>query len=241
VKEDPKRKGLLVAGTERGVYASLDDGESWQSLQLNLPVTSMRDFEIYGDDLIVATHGRGFWVIDDISPLRQASDELLAADAHLFKPADSINVLPSDDNGTPLQMDEPQAPNPPIGAAIDYYLRSPASGPVMIEILDASGVRLHLFSSDPGSSAPAHRRRRTANGGIPNVSPLWQAAPDPLPGAAGMHRVVWTPLSVEQSAQGGPEGRVAPTPLSGTFTAKLTANGRIYTQTFVVKPDPRSK
>jgi photosystem II stability/assembly factor-like uncharacterized protein len=241
VKEDPKRKGLLVAGTERGVYASLDDGESWQSLQLNLPVTSMRDFEIYGDDLIVATHGRGFWVIDDISPLRQASDELLAADAHLFKPADSINVLPSDDNGTPLQMDEPQAPNPPIGAAIDYYLRSPASGPVMIEILDASGVRLHLFSSDPASPTPARRRRRTANGGIPNVSPLWQAAPEPLSDAAGMHRVVWAPLSVEQSAQGGPEGRVAPTPLSGTFTAKLTANGRIYTQTFVVKPDPRSK
>ena len=90
VKEDPVRRGLLFAGTERGVFVSFDDGDNWQSLQLNLPVTSMRDFELYGNDLIVATHGRGFWVIDDISPLRQASDEIANRDAYLFKPADAI-------------------------------------------------------------------------------------------------------------------------------------------------------
>ena len=129
VKEDPERRGLLFAGTERGAFVSFDDGDNWQPLQLNLPVTSVRDFEIYGNDLIVATHGRGFWVIDDISPLRQINATVLAADAYLFKPADAINVPQGGDNGTPLQKDEPQAPNPPNGAAIDYYLKTNAAGP----------------------------------------------------------------------------------------------------------------
>ena len=138
VKEDPMRRGLLFAGTERGAFLSFDDGDHWQPLQLNLPVTSVRDFEIYGNDLIVATHGRGFWVIDDISPLRQITDAVLRADAYLFKPADGINVIQGDDNGTPLQKDEPQALNAPAGATIDYYLKSASTGPVTLEILDAT-------------------------------------------------------------------------------------------------------
>jgi hypothetical protein len=158
VKEDPRRRGLLVAGTERGIHVSFDDGDNWQSLQLNVPVTSVRDFEFYGDDLIVATHGRGFWVIDDISPLRQLSDAVTREDAYLFKPADAINVIEGTDNGTPLQKDEPQAENPPNGAAIDYYLKRQANSPVVIEILDANGAVLQTFSSDPIAQLPAPGR-----------------------------------------------------------------------------------
>ncbi|HEV2643184.1 MAG TPA: hypothetical protein VGT98_10770, partial [Candidatus Elarobacter sp.] len=197
VKEDPMRQGLLFAGTERGVFVSLDDGDSWESLQSDLPVTSMRDFEIYQNDLIVATHGRGFWVIDDISALRQASASVLASDAHLFKPADVINMIATSDNGTPLQKDEPQAPNPPAGAFIDYYLRSSAIGPVAIDILDASGATVHTFTSEaPAAAAPARA-------GIPNVSPLWRQASEPLVTTAGMHRVVWNPVKEQPRAGGG--------------------------------------
>jgi photosystem II stability/assembly factor-like uncharacterized protein len=123
IKEDPARKGLLFAGTERQAFVSFDDGDQWQSLQLNLPITSVRDFEVHQNDLIVATHGRGFWVIDDISPLRQVNDTVARATAYLFKPADAIVYVQGGDNGTPTQRDEPQAQNPANGATIDYYLR----------------------------------------------------------------------------------------------------------------------
>ncbi len=152
VKEDPVRRGLLFAGTERAAFLSFDDGETWQSLQLNLPSTSVRDFEIYGNDLIVGTHGRGFWVIDDISPLRQITDEVTRAEAFLFKPADAIDVMQGGDNGTPTQKDEPTAPNPPAGAAIDYYLKTAATGPVTLEIQDSSGACLAAFSSDAATA-----------------------------------------------------------------------------------------
>ena len=161
VKEDPKRQGLLVAGTERGAFVSLDDGDNWHPLQLNMPVTSVRDFEFYENDLIVATHGRGFWVIDDISPLRQVNDAVLAADAHLFKPADAINVLQGGDNGTPLQKDEPQAMNPPNGAVIDFYLKSAATGTVTLEILDAAGTTCaHVHHRGPEPARRTGRSRR---------------------------------------------------------------------------------
>jgi photosystem II stability/assembly factor-like uncharacterized protein len=246
VKEDPKRQGLLFAGTERGAFMSLNDGDTWEPLQLNLPVTSVRDFEIYENDLIVATHGRGFWVVDDISPLRQVSDAVLKADAFLFKPADAINYVQGGDNGTPLQKDEPQTPNSPDGAYIDYYLRQNASGPVTIEILDAAGTVLRTFSSEgtaPPAGAPGGRGGR-GGGGIPNTSALWRPTPEPFSASAGMHRVVWLPVA---PAAGGGRGRGGGgrggggVPLSGTFTARLTVNGRSYTQSFTVKPDPRSR
>jgi len=242
VKEDHVRRGLLVAGTERGVYLSLDDGDNWQPLKLNLPVTSMRDFEIYGNDLIVGTHGRGIWVIDDISPLRQLTDAALASDAYLFKPADAYNYTQGDDNGTPTQKDEPQAENPPTGAFIDYYLKSPSRTPVTLEILDASGKVLHTFSSDPSVQPVVGRRRRGSGGGIPSVSPLWVTALEPFSAGAGLHRAVWNPV-VEVAAAPGVDGggRGSSTPVTGTFTAKLTANGKSYTQTLTVKPDPRTK
>ena len=152
IKEDPKRRGLLVAGTELGVFVSFNDGDTWQSLQLNLPPSSMRDFAFHDHDLIVATHGRGFWVLDDISALRQMSPDIAAADAHLFKPADAVILPLSSDEGTPTQKDEPEAENPPSGAIIDYYLKSAAAGPVTIEIVNAAGATVRRFSSaDPAA------------------------------------------------------------------------------------------
>jgi len=225
VKEDLQRRGLLFAGTERGAFVSFDDGDHWQPLQRNLPVTSVRDFVVYGNDLIVATHGRGFWVMDDISALRQVSGEVLQADAWLFRPADAINVMPGDDNGTPLQRDEPQALNPPDGAFIDFYLKT--AGTVTLEILDAAGKVLRKWPGEPGTEA----RPR----GLPRVSPLWQPVPEVFSTAAGMHRVIWPPVAPAEPPRRGGGAR-----LTGTFTARLTVNGRASTQTFAVRPDPRS-
>jgi hypothetical protein len=238
VKEDPARKGVLVCGTERGAFASFDDGDNWQPLQLNLPVTSVRDFEFYGKDLIVGTHGRGIWVIDDISPIRQLDASILASDAYLFKPADAINYEQGGDEGTPFQKDEPQAENPPAGAMIDYYLKNAASGPVTLEILDAGGKTIATFSSDASAALPG-RRRRPASGGIPNISPLWQSTPEPLSAAAGIHRVAWEPIA--SVTPGGDGFRRATTRLTGAFSAKLTVNGKSFVQPFNVTADPRGE
>ncbi len=245
VKEDHARRGLLVAGTERGAFVSFDDGDNWQPLQLNLPVTSVRDFQIYGDDLIVGTHGRGIWVIDGISALRQVTPDVLGADVHLFKPADATYYSQGGDNGTPTQKDEPQAENRPEGAFIDYYLKSASGTPVTLEILDAGGKMMHTFSSDPALQGAGRRRRggaAGAGGGIPNVSPLWTTPPEPFSAAAGLHRAVWNPIVETAAGPGGDGyGRGTPTPAIGVFTARLTANGKVQTQTFTVKPDPRMK
>ena len=238
VKEDPMRRGLLVAGTERSIHVSFDDGDNWQPLRLNMPVTSVRDFEFYGNDLIVATHGRGFWIIDDISPLRQLGDEVARSDAYLFKPADAINYIEGTDNGTPLQKDEPEAENPPNGAAIDYYLGRDATGPVTIEILDSTGAVTRTFSSNLNAPIPPAAGAPPA--GLPRVSPLWQSPPQPLQTRAGMHRVVWNPL--RERPRGAPpadEGGPLDTRYIGSFNARLTANGQVLTQTFTLKPDPR--
>jgi hypothetical protein len=242
VREDPARKGLLFAGTERGVFVSFDDGDNWQSLALNIPVTSMRDMQIYQNDLIVATHGRGFWIIDDISALRQFTPAVLSSAAYLFKPANIVDMLPTDDNGTPLQKDEPHAENPPNGAAIDFYLKTAAS-PATLEILDSTGKVIKTYTTNP---APAPERpSRAPRGGLPRVSPLWQTTPTPFSGVAGMHRVVWEPLipppPPPAGAPGGGFGGNPGTRVNGTFTARLTANGQTLTQTFTVAPDPRSR
>jgi photosystem II stability/assembly factor-like uncharacterized protein len=280
VKEDPMREGLLFAGTERGAYISFDAGDNWQPLQLNLPATSVRDFEVYQSDLIVGTHGRGIWIIDDISPLRQITDAVLRADAYLFKPADAINYIRGGDNGTPLQKDEPQAQNPPDGAAIDYYLK--AAGSVTLEILNSSGDVVQTYTSGEAPAAGGGRGGR--GGGIPNTSPLWRTTPEAFSGSAGMHRVVWAPGSGGgRGFGGGGGGRGAATPVggvagaiaggvvgsatgaaagrggrggggggggrggrgaavesTGTFTARLTVNGKAYNQSFTIRPDPRS-
>jgi len=245
IKEDPRRRGLLVAGTELGVFVSFNDGDEWQSLQLNLPPCSMRDLAFHGDDLIVATHGRGFWVLDDISALRQATPEVSSASAHLFKPANAVIVPPSTDDGTPTQKDEPTAENPPVGAIVDYYLKSAAGGPVTIEILNAGGATIRRYSSADPAPAPD-----------PNtlvVNAVWQRAQEPPSTAAGMHRFVWDfrpdpPAGGGRGrggrggGGGGGGGRGGPPPVSpGGYTVKLTVGGRSYMQPLTVTPDPRDK
>jgi photosystem II stability/assembly factor-like uncharacterized protein len=239
VTEDPERQGLLFAGTERGAFVSFDDGDHWQPLQLNLPVTSVRDFEVYDDDLVVATHGRGFWVIDDITALRQIDDAVVGSDFHLFRPADTILVDQGGDDGTPVQKDEPQAPNPPDGVYVDYYLARDAAGAVKLEILAEDGTVLETFPPE----SPAQGGGRGGQGqGIPRTSALWRPEPDPFHTDAGMHRAVWTPYTGGRrgfggGGRGGPQRPVVTLP--GTFTARLTVNGKSMRQTFAVRPDPR--
>jgi len=241
VKEDPKRRGLLFAGTELGVYVSFDDGDHWQSLQLNLPSVSARDLVIHKDDLIVATHGRGFWVLDDITALRQINDEVKAASAFLFRPADAINMPQGSDNGTPQPRDEPLAENPPYGAIIDYYLKTVASGPVVLEILDPSGESIRHYSSED--------RTPPVNPDTLNIPVFWRPTPEPLSTAAGMHRWVWDlrPTPPAPRAGGAPGGFGGgfgfrqPTVLPGNYTIKLTVGGQTYTQPLVVRMDPRTK
>jgi photosystem II stability/assembly factor-like uncharacterized protein len=242
VKEDPSRRGLLFAGTERAVFVSFNDGDDWQSLQLNLPACSMRDLAIHGDDLIVATHGRGFWVLDDITALRQIDPTIAQADAYLFKPADAVNMPPGNENGTPLPKDEPFAENPPSGAILDYYLKAAPSAPVVLEILDASGQTIRRFSSD---DRPAPRNPDTLN-----IPAIWAPAPEPLSAAPGMHRWVWDLRGAPAAPAGraGATGRGggggggrggAPLAQPGTYTVRLTVGGKTSTQAVVVKPDPR--
>jgi len=238
VKEDPSRRGLLFTGTERAVFVSFDDGDHWQSLQLNLPPASMRDLAIHDDDLIVASHGRGFWVIDDITALRQINTDVAKATAYLFQPAAAILLTPGNDNGTPMPRDEPLAENPPYGAMIDYYLKSNTSGPVTLEILDPAGDTIRKYSSE--DKAPP------VNVETLNIPAYWLRTPESLSTAAGMHRWVWdlrpTPAPRPAGGGGGFGGRGgAAVVLPGIYTVKLSVGGKSYTQPLLVKLDPRTK
>ncbi len=241
VKEDPQRRGLLFAGTERAVFVSFDDGDHWKSLQLNLPPASMRDLAIHDDDLIVATHGRGFWVLDDITALRQMNSDVMTSDAFLFRPADAIEITPGSDNGTPMPRDEPLTENPPSGALIDYYLKANVSGPVTLEILDPSGEVIRRYSSED-KSPPVDPDKL-------NIPAFWVRTPEPLSAAAGMHRWIWDlrPTPPQRPAGGGGGGgggfggRGVSAVLPGTYTVKLTVGGKSYSQPLVVKMDPRAK
>jgi len=240
VKEDPQRRGLLFAGTERAVFVSFDDGDHWQSLQLKLPAASMRDLAIHGDDLIVATHGRGFWVLDNITALRQISSEVANSTAFLFRPAEAINLTPGSDNGTPMPRDEPLAENPPFGAMMDYYLKASVSGPITLEILDPSGEMIRKYSSED--------KTPPVNPDTLSIPAFWVRAQQPLSAAAGMHRWIWdlrpTPPPRPAGAGGGGGGfggRGVATVLPGTYAVKLTVGGKSYTQPLIVKMDPRAK
>jgi photosystem II stability/assembly factor-like uncharacterized protein len=235
IKEDPGRRGLLFAGTERAAWISFDEGDHWQSLQLNLPTTSVRDFEIHGDDLIVATHGRGFWIIDDIGPLRQITQQVAGSAAYLFKPSDAINAVQGGDNGTPLQKDEPQTPNRTNGAFIDYYLKTAPTAPVKLEIDDAAGVPVAAFSSDGSTITPPGRGGGARGGGIPNISPLWEPQPEPFSAVPGFHRIPWTPGAGARGGRGGGP------PVTGKFTVKLTVDEQTFSQPLTINPDPRLK
>jgi photosystem II stability/assembly factor-like uncharacterized protein len=246
VREDPVRKGLLFAGTENSVWVSFDDGDHWQSLQLNLPHTSMRDLWIHDSDLIVATHGRSFWILDDIAPLRQVNDTVASSDAHLFAPAPAYRVQRDTYTDTPLPPDEPAAANPPDGAVIDYYLGSAASGPIKLEILDARGQLVRTFSStDLPEASEADLKKQ--------LIPLYWLRPfRALSADAGMHRWVWdlhysAPNSLRHdypiAAVPGdtPRHPLGPTALAGHYTVRLTVNGKSQSASLTVQMDPRVK
>ena len=235
VREDPVRKGLLYAGTEKGVYLSFDDGEHWQPLQKDLPATSVRDLEVHGDDLVIATHGRAFWVLDDLTPLRQLGPEAAGAPAWLFAPATAFRRHSGDFAGTPMPKDEPAAANPPAGAFIDYVLKTAAREPVILEIRDEKGGLVRRSSSADPSPSPDLAKL--------TIAPEWVVPPSALSTAPGMHRFVW-PLHyappealAKATARRRPsEGVWAP---PGRYTVVLEAGGTRRTQPLTVKPDPR--
>jgi photosystem II stability/assembly factor-like uncharacterized protein len=230
VKEDPVKPGLLFCGTERGVFVSFNAGDQWQPLQLNLPPSSMRDLAIKDDDLIVATHGRGFWILDNITPLRQI-ESAAAADVVLFKPADAYLLPEPNEQGTPLPKDEPAADNAPWGAVIDYYLKTAPTGPVVLEIVDAGGATVRRFASN---DSPPSRDPNTLA-----IQTVWAPNAGALPATPGMHRWVWDfrpPPPQGSRPAPGPVPVVAP----GSYTVKLTASGRTMTQPLTLKRDPRA-
>jgi photosystem II stability/assembly factor-like uncharacterized protein len=245
IREDPQRKGLLFAGTENAVWVSFDGGDHWQSLQLNLPHTSMRDLWINGDDLIVATHGRSFWILDDITPLRQASEALAKSDAYLFQPAAAYRIQRDTNTDTPLPPDEPAASNPPEGAVIDYYLPQAASN-VTLEILNRQGeVVRHFSSSDkPDVSEEALKKQ---------LIPLYWLRPFKTPPQTpGMHRWTWSlhataPISTRHEYPiaavpfDTPRQPRGPSVLPGQYTVRLTIDGKVSTAKLTVKMDPRVK
>lgn len=235
VREDTERKGLLFAGTELAVWVSFDDGDHWQALQLNLPAASMRDFVVHGDDLVVGTHGRSIWVLDDITPLREAA-QAASADAYLFKPAAAYRVQSAPFDGTPLPLGSPVVPNYPLGATIDYYLKSAAQSAVAIEIYDPANQPIRRYASD----APAPQINTRAL----DIPAEWIHPALPPQTTAGMHRFVWDlryAPAVQQNAQGGGGrfGAAGPWVVPGQYTVKLTANGRTYSQPLTVMMDPR--
>ena len=183
VKEDTEAKGLLFAATELCVYVSFNDGEQWQPLQNNMPVTSVRDIVVHGDDLAVATHGRGFWVLDQMTPLRQIAAQgstIATAGAYLFKPGETFAIRAGGMNGTPLPHEEPQEENPPSGVVAYYWLKSAAARPLKLELLDPAGAVRACAASD----TPV----RPVNTETLNVQAIWEQPAQPPSAAAGMHR-----------------------------------------------------
>ncbi len=242
VREDPKQKGLLFAGTEKSVYVSTDDGDHWQSLRLNLPASSMRDLEVKGDDLIVATHGRGFYILDDISALRQVTGKT-GNDAVLFSPQTALRVRWDTNTDTPLPPDEPAAENPPDGAILDYMLPSSVSGPVTLEIRDAGGKTVRRFSSEDPAPPPDPKL---------DIPTYWVRPPQVLAATPGVHRFLWD-MHLAPIAGIKPEYPIAavphntaPAPTSpwvqpGQYSVVLTVSGKSYTQPLKVQMDPRVK
>ncbi|HXU36498.1 MAG TPA: glycoside hydrolase [Blastocatellia bacterium] len=246
VREDPVRRGLLFCGSERGVYVSFNDGDTWQPLRLNMPASSIRDLVIKDDDIVVGTHGRSFWILDDITPLRQISEEVAAADAFLFKPELTYRVRWNMNTDTPLPPDEPAGKNPPDGAIIDYYLKTESSGPVVLEIADSSNKLVRRYSSDDKPDSIE------AIGKEVNIPTYWIRPVQILSTRSGMQRFVWdlhyAPPEGERpeypiAAIYGDTARhpLGPWALPGTYTVKLTVGGRSYTQSLTIKMDPRVK
>ncbi|MDX6405453.1 MAG: hypothetical protein QOH70_2908 [Blastocatellia bacterium] len=252
VREDPSRKGLVYAGTETGVYVSFDGGDRWQSLQFNLPTTSVRDLNVHGSDLVVATYGRGLWILDDLTPLRQVSAEFAKSNAYLFKPATAVRAHWDNHPDTPLSADMAAGENPPDGAIIYYHLKSPAKS-ITLEIRDEHGDVVRRFSNKPTQLEL----------GSKNVPDYWFAGPDVLTTNAGLNRFVWDmqwphPDTLTYNFRGRhidyveytlPDHAVAgktpisqpPGPLAvpGNYELVLTVDGKTYRQPLTVTLDPR--
>jgi len=243
VRADPVQRGLLYAGTETGVYVSLDDGDHWRSLQRNLPNAIINDLAVHGNDLIAATQGRAIWVLDDVTSLRQmASASFANAPAHLFAPANAIRVRANQNNDTPLPREEPVGKNPPTGAIFDYWLARDAKGPVTLIVYDGSGKIVRRFASDDVPPKPNADRYFEARWLKPQANPSARA---------GMHRFVWD-LRLQRPAAAAYEYSIGAidgedTPLlpqgmlvaPGTYRVELSLDGRKYAQSLVVQADPR--
>ena len=223
VREDPVKRGLLYAGTDRGVYVSFDDGAHWQPLQLNLPPASVRDLVFGGNDLVVGTHGRAIWILDDLSVLRQASASTSAEEAVLFAPSDAVLFIrgPGFDDGTPLPLEEPRAENPPRGAILDYWLGKNADS-VQIEILDVRGKLVKKYSSLD--------KPETVDVSKITVAPIWVRPAQPPQATVGGHRYVWN-FTTDQSREAK----------AGNYSVRLTVDGKSQIQKLRVVEDPRNK
>ena len=237
-------KGVAVCGPEGSVYVSFNDGDDWQPLQLNLPHTSVRDLAIHGDDLIVATHGRSFWILDDITPLRQLNPEVAKQGVHLFAPQEAIRFRWNRNPDTPLPPEFPAGKNPPDGAIIDYYLTSASNNPVTLEILDE---QQHLVRYYASTDKPEPMEKIAAQHPIPMY---WVRPTQSLSAEPGMHRFVWDmhyapPESLEHEFpisaiyHDTPKYPLGAWALPGKYAVKLTVDGKSYTQPIVVKMDPR--
>ena len=240
VKEDPNRKGLLFAGSETAVYVSFDDGDNWQSLRLNMPATSIRDLVIKDDDLVIGTHGRSFWILDNITALRQITADLTKSEAIFYKPQNPYKVRWNIYSDTPVPQEEAAGQNPPDGAIFDYFLKEKASE-VALEIFDASGNSVRKFSNnDKPYTIPAV-----------NIPLYWIRPQTILSAEAGSQRFVWDmhykPLDepaaypISATFMNTAPDATSPWVLAGNYTANMTINGKVYTQMFTIKQDPRVK
>ena len=245
VREDPERKGLLFAGTERTVYVSWDDGDHWLSLKMNLPPTSIRDLVIHHDDVVVGTHGRSFWILDNITALRQFSPEVENATAHLFAPQLTYRVRRNNNTDTPLPPEEPAGQNPPDGAMIDYWLKTATSGSVTLEVVDASSGKIVRHFSSADKTVPVNAKEL-------NVPTYWVRPARTLSAALGMHRFIWdltypAPDVLEHAYpisaiyHDTPRVPLGAAVLPGQYKVVLTAGGKSYTQTLDIRLDPRVK
>jgi photosystem II stability/assembly factor-like uncharacterized protein len=244
VREDPERRGLLFCGTEQAVYYSIDDGENWQPLRLNMPATSIRDLVIKDDDLVVGTHGRSFWILDDITPLRQIGSETQGQPARLFTPQLATRVKRSLHTDTPFPPEEPAGQNPPDGAVINYYLKSPAKTPIVLEITDVLGNLVRRFTSED----------KPLDVNLKRVNPpeYWIRPFQPLKNEAGMQRFVWDlmyanppsdsyDLPISAIVGDTPWSPQGPAVMPGLYMVKLTVDGKSFNQTLKVRMDPRVK